>query len=136
MPPKLLSLPQQAARVEKMPLYPYKLPVDVSGGLLQTGRVMKRWWPLLLLVVPAVAFPLLRPNRPAEEHAPPRPEPVVIQGARPVTLPALPAPRAPHAHWAFQPIAKPPVPAVAKRAWVRNAVDAFILARLEKVGLE
>ena len=41
-------------------------------------------------------------------------------------------------HWAFAPRAQPEVPAFATpadRAWVRNPVDAFILARLEKESL-
>jgi mono/diheme cytochrome c family protein len=36
-------------------------------------------------------------------------------------------------YWAFRPVRKPAVPAVAR---ARTAVDAFILARLEKEGLE
>ena len=39
-------------------------------------------------------------------------------------------------HWAFIPVAKPAVPAVKKAAWVRNPIDAYILARLEKEGLQ
>ena len=39
-------------------------------------------------------------------------------------------------HWAFQPLRRSPPPAVRGRAWVRNAVDAFVLARLEAEGLE
>jgi hypothetical protein len=39
------------------------------------------------------------------------------------------------AHWAFQPVRLPAVPAVADRAWVANPVDAFVLARLEARGL-
>jgi hypothetical protein len=35
------------------------------------------------------------------------------------------------AHWAFQPVGRPRVPAVESRAWVRNPIDAFIAARLE-----
>ncbi|MBX5494689.1 MAG: PSD1 domain-containing protein [Bryobacteraceae bacterium] len=35
-------------------------------------------------------------------------------------------------HWAFQPIRRPEVPKPAGSAWVRNPIDAFILARLEK----
>ena len=38
-------------------------------------------------------------------------------------------------HWAFQPIRRPPVPTVGQTEWVRNPVDAFILARLESEGL-
>ncbi|HEV3002877.1 MAG TPA: DUF1549 domain-containing protein, partial [Pirellulales bacterium] len=38
-------------------------------------------------------------------------------------------------HWSFQPLAHPPLPAVANSAWVRNPIDAFVLARLEAKGL-
>ncbi len=40
------------------------------------------------------------------------------------------------AHWAFQPVKRPAVPAVKDRAWVSNPIDAFILARLEAKGLK
>jgi cytochrome c553 len=39
-------------------------------------------------------------------------------------------------HWAFIPPLKAPPPAVKDRAWVRNPIDAFVLARLEKEGLK
>jgi hypothetical protein len=39
------------------------------------------------------------------------------------------------AHWAFQPVRRPAVPAVKDGAWGRNPVDAFLLARLEAKGL-
>jgi Protein of unknown function (DUF1553)./Protein of unknown function (DUF1549)./Planctomycete cytochrome C. len=38
-------------------------------------------------------------------------------------------------HWAFQPVAHPDPPQVANRDWVRNPIDQFILARLEKERL-
>src|SRR5262249_50504269 len=38
-------------------------------------------------------------------------------------------------HWAFRPIAEPPVPQVKDDAWPRSDVDRFILARLESEGL-
>jgi mono/diheme cytochrome c family protein len=38
-------------------------------------------------------------------------------------------------HWAFRPVRKPPLPAVADIRWPRNAIDRFILARAEKEGL-
>ena len=38
-------------------------------------------------------------------------------------------------HWAFQPRQSPSPPAVADSDWVRNPIDAFILARLEANGL-
>ena len=39
-------------------------------------------------------------------------------------------------HWAFQPVKKPALPSVKNKAWVKTPIDQFILARLEKVGLQ
>jgi hypothetical protein len=39
-------------------------------------------------------------------------------------------------HWAFRPPVRPPVPAVRNAAWPRNPIDCFILARLEKDGIQ
>jgi hypothetical protein len=41
-----------------------------------------------------------------------------------------------HSHWAFQPVTRPAVPAVHKADRARNAIDAFVLAKLEAHGLE
>ncbi|MCX7605496.1 MAG: PSD1 and planctomycete cytochrome C domain-containing protein [Bryobacteraceae bacterium] len=55
--------------------------------------------------------------------------------------PAASAPSAPasaavsNTHWSFRPITRPEPPAVALRSWVRNPIDRFILARLEKEGI-
>ena len=38
-------------------------------------------------------------------------------------------------HWAFQAPVKPATPEVRDRAWVRDPIDAFILARLEAEGI-
>jgi hypothetical protein len=38
-------------------------------------------------------------------------------------------------HWAFIPPVRPELPAVKTPGWVRNPIDAFILARLEREGL-
>jgi hypothetical protein len=38
-------------------------------------------------------------------------------------------------HWAFQPVTNPPLPTVADESWPSDAIDRFVLARLEKVGL-
>jgi hypothetical protein len=38
-------------------------------------------------------------------------------------------------HWAYQPPVKAPLPSVKNAAWVRNPIDRFILARLEREGL-
>jgi len=37
-------------------------------------------------------------------------------------------------YWAFQPVHRPQIPSVGDRAWVRNPIDAFVMARLEKRG--
>jgi len=39
-------------------------------------------------------------------------------------------------HWAFEPPRRPPLPEVRQADWPRNAVDRFVLARLEKEGLK
>ncbi|MFM9059248.1 MAG: DUF1549 domain-containing protein, partial [Planctomycetaceae bacterium] len=39
-------------------------------------------------------------------------------------------------HWAFVVPRRPPVPEVRDAAWVRNPIDAFVLARLEAEGLQ
>jgi mono/diheme cytochrome c family protein len=38
-------------------------------------------------------------------------------------------------HWSFQPIQRPAAPTTKDQTWVRNPIDAFILARLEKEGI-
>ncbi len=38
-------------------------------------------------------------------------------------------------HWSFRKITRPNPPAVRDRAWPRNSIDSFILARLEKEGI-
>jgi hypothetical protein len=43
-------------------------------------------------------------------------------------------PAATTTHWSFQPIQRPVEPNVRNPAWARNAIDRFILARLEKEG--
>jgi hypothetical protein len=40
------------------------------------------------------------------------------------------------AHWAFQPLSKAPLPEVKMKAWPRNNIDRFILAKLEAAGLQ
>jgi hypothetical protein len=39
------------------------------------------------------------------------------------------------AHWSLIPPKRPPLPHVRDAAWTRNALDAFVLARLEREGL-
>ena len=38
-------------------------------------------------------------------------------------------------HWAYEKPVRPALPAVKDEAWVRNPIDRFVLARLEKEGL-
>src|SRR5262249_17881257 len=38
-------------------------------------------------------------------------------------------------YWAYKPVQRPNVPDVKNKAWVRNPIDAFLLARLEGKGL-
>ncbi|HVL39091.1 MAG TPA: PSD1 and planctomycete cytochrome C domain-containing protein, partial [Fimbriimonadaceae bacterium] len=44
-------------------------------------------------------------------------------------------PTAPRTHWAYIAPVRPTLPSVRKGAWVRNAIDRFVLARLEQEGL-
>ena len=39
-------------------------------------------------------------------------------------------------HWAFQPVQRAALPAVKAKDWPQNGIDHFILARLEKAGLQ
>ncbi|MSU78401.1 MAG: DUF1549 domain-containing protein [Gemmataceae bacterium] len=39
-------------------------------------------------------------------------------------------------HWAFESAVRPAVPTVKNMTWVRNPIDAFVLARLEAAGIE
>ena len=38
--------------------------------------------------------------------------------------------------WSLQPVKKPQVPQIERAEWVRNAIDAFVLQKLEQAGLE
>ena len=49
---------------------------------------------------------------------------------------AVTAPRRGASHWSFQPVHKPAVPMVRNGAWVRNPVDAFVMDRLEREGIQ
>jgi hypothetical protein len=46
------------------------------------------------------------------------------------------AERVPSEHWAYRPLERPQEPAVRTESWVRSPLDRFVLARLEKEGLE
>jgi hypothetical protein len=51
----------------------------------------------------------------------------IEEGARPSAIPAS-------SHWAFAPLVDPPTPEVKDRAWIRNPIDRFVLAKLEASG--
>jgi hypothetical protein len=60
---------------------------------------------------------------------------VILPGSR--ARPADDHPNQPNQrHWAFVRPSRPTTPDVRNRAWARNAVDAFILARLDREGIE
>jgi hypothetical protein len=47
-----------------------------------------------------------------------------------------PKPAAGRTWWAFRPLVRPAVPLVKNRPWVRTAIDAFVLAKLEAMGMK
>jgi hypothetical protein len=77
--------------------------------------------------------PAKRPPLSAEEVG--RLRAWIDQGAKWPQSEAVAVPTRGPTHWAFQPVRRPVVPAVKNRAWVRNDIDAFVLARLEKEGV-
>lgn len=61
----------------------------------------------------------------------------IAQGAKaPLDEKPLVATEKQKVHWAFQPIARPAVPDVRRSELVRNPIDAFIQARLDRAGIE
>ncbi|HUQ94257.1 MAG TPA: PSD1 and planctomycete cytochrome C domain-containing protein [Bryobacteraceae bacterium] len=64
----------------------------------------------------------------------------VDQGAKwpdaPQTAAGAAGGKARPSHWAFQPVSRPQPPSVRSAAWARNPIDRFVLARLEREGIE
>src|SRR5437588_9652010 len=58
----------------------------------------------------------------------------LLPAAEPLDEPALTAKD--REHWSFKPPVRPKTPPVSDPAWVRNPIDAFVLARLDKAGLK
>jgi hypothetical protein len=56
--------------------------------------------------------------------------------ARAEGTPDQPATNSAKKHWAYQKPVEPPVPSVKDAGWVKNPVDAFIIAKLEEKGLK
>jgi hypothetical protein len=71
----------------------------------------------------------------------PAPAPAPVAAA-PNAAPAAPAavaaaaPAPTPAHWSNLPVVAPALPQVAQKDWVRNPIDAFILAKIEAKGLK
>jgi mono/diheme cytochrome c family protein len=59
----------------------------------------------------------------------------IDQGAKAPAEEKIAAAAAASKHWAFRPPVRPPEPAVRNARWVRNPIDRFILARLEREGI-
>ena len=57
-----------------------------------------------------------------------------IAGSKAVAHPKVPTPEQGRSFWSFQPVKRPAVPQVKRTGWVRNPIDAFILARLQEEG--
>ncbi len=59
----------------------------------------------------------------------------IDSGAKwPVTAKKQASPKS--THWSYQPILRPTIPEVKQASWVRNPIDAFVLARLEKENIQ
>jgi hypothetical protein len=71
----------------------------------------------------------------AAPAAAPAPAPVAAAPAPAAPAPADVAAAAPP-HWSTLPIVPPAVPQVAQKDWVRNPIDAFVLAKIEAKGLK
>src|SRR5262245_38555161 len=56
----------------------------------------------------------------------------VDQGAKAPATETVEGPGSKSSHWAFQPIRRSAKPVVSREGWVRNPIDYFILARLER----
>lgn len=90
--------------------------------------------PLILAVLeedPGQRMPLKRPPLSAQEIATLR---AWIDAGAESPADELPSP-APATHWAFVPPRRPEPPAVRDEAWVRNPIDRFVLAPLERDGI-
>ena len=88
------------------------------------------------LALTAAVFSQQRPNRDREEESERTKKSVLDekQTAKDIDLAKYDAKIKPadRKHWAYLPVSRPAVPVVRDTAWVRNPIDAFVLAKLEK----
>lgn len=125
------------------------LRLDTREGLLKGGDMgpaLKPGDPEGSLLIRAIRYKDEDLRMPPKERLP---KPVVADfeewvrrgapdpraGGAPAAAKASDPKSAARAHWAFQPIADPALPAVRRADWVRTPVDRFILAGLEEKGL-
>ena len=57
-----------------------------------------------------------------------------VSAIEPAVEESVPDGAADSQHWSYRPVSRPEVPAVRATQWVRNPIDAFVLARLEERG--
>src|SRR5260221_3877898 len=92
-----------------------------SGRFGSAGYLMN----MLIAALVAILPTLLARAAPADESKTP---PAAERKAR--------VAKNPREHWAFKPPVRPNAPKVKGKSWVRNPIDSFILARLEKEKLK
>src|SRR5205814_2304998 len=85
---------------------------------------------------PAASELVARIRAGADEVMPPPSTKMALTEAEKATLERWIAAGAVYtAHWAFVPPRRPALPRIASQDWPRNAIDHFVLARLEAEGL-
>ncbi|MCH2399946.1 MAG: DUF1549 domain-containing protein, partial [Pirellulales bacterium] len=55
-----------------------------------------------------------------------------VSAIEPAADPAVASSEEDSQHWSYRPVSRPEVPAVRATQWVRNPIDAFVLAQLEE----
>ena len=79
------------------------------------------------VVAPVAAAPVVAAVAPAAVA------PAAVAAPAPAAAAAVSAPTQ---HWSYTPVVAPAVPAVQQKDWVRQPLDAFVLAKLETKGLK
>ena len=55
-----------------------------------------------------------------------------VSAIDPAADPVVPSSEEDSQHWSYRPVRRPEVPAIRATQWVRNPIDAFVLAQLEE----
>ncbi|MFZ2452400.1 MAG: DUF1549 and DUF1553 domain-containing protein [Methylovulum miyakonense] len=69
-------------------------------------------------------------------QAGPATEKVAVGKSAAAEAEAKPVQTAKSNHWAYKPVSRPSEPSVTDKSWVRNPIDAFVLAKLEAKGIK